>query len=164
MTNVFRTACDSEQKLWRFSVISTAITMAAAFAHLMELPGKMKYEPRLYVRLHRTLYPTFGKVAGPAEAAAVLSANALAWRARHHRSGAFRQMTIAAGCLTAAHAIFWIVVQPANVEMTRWPLDSIPDEWPAWRDRWEYGHAIRAGLVTTALGALTSVEGRGPVE
>jgi hypothetical protein len=33
------------------------------------LPAKMRYEPSLWVRLHRTLYPNFGRIAGPAEAA-----------------------------------------------------------------------------------------------
>jgi len=46
-------------------------------------------------------------------------------------------------------------VQPVNVEMMRWPLDAIPQDWTNWRDRWEYGHAVRAGLATAALGALT---------
>src|SRR5438067_8251433 len=61
----------------------------------------------------------------------------------------------AAACVTAAHGIFWGVVQPVNVEMMRWPLDAIPQDWTNWRDRWEYGHAVRAGLATAALGALT---------
>jgi hypothetical protein len=39
--------------------------------------------------------------------------------------------------------------------MMRWPLDAIPQDWANWRNRWEYGHAVRAGLVTTALAALT---------
>jgi hypothetical protein len=56
---------------------------------------------------------------------------------------------------------FWSVVQPANVEMMRWPLDAIPQDWANWRNRWEYGHAVCAGLVTIALAALTwSVLGR----
>ena len=55
----------------------------------------------------------------------------------------------------AAHAVFWSVVQPANVAMMRWPLDAIPQNGVSWRNRWEYGHAVRAYLVTTALGALT---------
>ena len=46
-------------------------------------------------------------------------------------------------------------MQPVNVEMVRWPLDAIPGDWPAWRDRWEYGHVVRAGFVTFALAALT---------
>jgi hypothetical protein len=137
------------------SVMATAMTMSAAMAHLMELPAKMHYEPPLYARLHRTLYPTFGKTAGPAEAVAVASTVALAWLDRRPRRRASRLMFAAAGCLAAAHGIFWSVVQPANVEMMHWPLDAIPQDWENWRNRWEYGHAIRAGLVTAALGAVT---------
>jgi len=43
--------------------MSTAVTMTAAVAHLMELPAKMRYEPSLWVKLHRTLYPNFGRTA-----------------------------------------------------------------------------------------------------
>jgi len=141
---------------WRFScIMSTAMTMSAAVAHLMELPAKRQYEPPLYVRLHRTLYPNFGRTAGPAEGLALLATCALAWWTRERRPGAFPLTAAAAGCLTAAHGIFWGVVQPVNVEMAQWPLDAIPRDWTAWGDRWEYGHAVRAGLVTGALAALT---------
>jgi hypothetical protein len=52
------------------------------------------------------------------------------------------------------------VVQPVNAEVMRWPLDAIPPDWTKRRDRWEYGHALRAGLVAAALGALvTSIGG-----
>jgi hypothetical protein len=142
--------------VWRFSsVMTTAMTMSAAVAHLMEMPGKMEYEPPLYVRLHRTLYPTFGRTAGPAEAVAVAATGVLAWVVRRRHRPSSGLMGVAAGCLAAAHAIFWGVVQPANVTMMRWPLDAIPEDWAKWRSRWEYGHAVRAGLVTTALSALT---------
>jgi Domain of unknown function (DUF1772) len=149
-------AANSALNLWRFSLMSTAVTMTAAVAHLMELPAKMQYEPSLWVRLHRTMYPNFGRTAGPAEAAAVMSTSLLAWWTRRERPEAFRSTTVAAACLAAAHAIFWIVVQPVNAEVTRWPLDAIPPDWTKQRDRWEYGHAIRAGLVTAALGALVT--------
>lgn len=143
-------------KACRFSSItSTAVTMSAAVAHLMELPGKMKYEAALYVRLHRTLYPTFGRTAGPAEAWAVATTAALTWLARQRDRQSSRPALVAAGCLAAAHGIFWSVVQPVNVEMMRWPLDAIPKDWTKWRDRWEYGHAVRAVLVTAALAAST---------
>jgi len=146
----------SYASLGRFtSLISTAWTLAAAGAHLMELPAKRRYDAALYVRLHRTLYPNFGRVAGPAEAVAVASAVALAWWVRRRQPSAFPSTAVAATSLTAAHGLFWGVVQPVNVEMMRWPLEAIPRNWMRWRDRWEYGHAVRAGLVTIALGALT---------
>src|SRR5262245_58396034 len=155
-TTSLPSARDSAANLLRFSsIMSTALTMTAAVAHLMELPAKMRYEPALYVRLHRTLYPNFGRTAGPAEALAVISTNLLAWWTRRHRPEAFRRTAVAAACLTAAHGIFWSVVQPVNTEMMRWPLDAIRQDWTNRRDRWEYGHAVRAGLVTAALAALT---------
>jgi hypothetical protein len=146
----------SALNLSRVSLMTTAVAMTAAVAHLMELPAKMRYEPSLWVRLHRTLYPNFGRTAGPAEAAAVLSTHLLAWRTRRDQPDAFRSRAVAAGCLATAHAVFWAVVQPVNVEVSRWRLDRIPREWKQQRNRWEYGHAIRAGLVTAALAALVS--------
>jgi hypothetical protein len=134
--------------------MSTAITMSAAVAHLMELPAKMHYEPSLYVRLHRTLYPTFGKTAGLAEGVAVISTGALAWWMRRRRSPGFPMTVAAAGLLAAAHGTFWTWVAPANKTMSGWRLDSIPSNWEQWRDQWEYSHAARAVLVTGALGAL----------
>ncbi len=137
------------------SVMFTAIAMSAAGAHVMELPTKMQYEPPLYVRLHRTLYPNFGRIAGPSEALAMLTTSVLAWWTRKRWPAAFPWTAAAAGSLAAAHGVYWGVVQPVNLEMVQWPLDAIPDDWAGWRDRWEYGHAVRAGLVSVALGAVT---------
>jgi len=157
MDRSFTTAGDSTvlRAFQCASIMVTAVTMSAAVAHLMEMPAKMRYERELYVRLHRTLYPTFGTTAGPAEALAVASTAALAWRAQRNHCPSSRLTVVAAACLAAAHGMFWRVVQPANVEMMRWPLDAIPRDWATWRNRWEYGHAVRAGLVTAGLGALT---------
>jgi hypothetical protein len=142
--------------MWRLSsVMSTAITMSAAVAHVMEMPAKRRYDPSLYVMLHRTLYPNFGRTAGPAEGIAVVTTAALAWWTRRRNPKAFPLTAAAAACLAAAHGIFWSVVNPVNIEMSRWPLDAIPEGWTVARDRWEYGHAVRAVMVTGALAALT---------
>jgi hypothetical protein len=136
------------------SVMSTAAAMTAAVAHLLERPNKRRYEAPLYVRLHRTLYNNFGRFAGPAEALAVVTTGALAARLRQRRSAAYPLTAAAAGSVSAAHGIFWSVVNPVNVEMQQWPLDRIPAGWSAERDRWEFGHAVRAGLLAGALAAL----------
>ena len=142
-------------RLLRFSsIMSTALAMTAAVAHLMELPAKRRYEPTLYVRLHRTLYWNVGRIAGVAEAVAVLTTGALAqWTGRRNPES-FTSTAVAAGCLTAAHGAFWTVVRPVNVEMVKWPLNAIPGEFTTARDRWEYGHAVRACLLMGALAAL----------
>jgi hypothetical protein len=141
-------------KTLRFSTIMlTAFAVAAALAHLMELPGKISYDARLYVMLHRTLYPTFGQTAGWAEGLGLLSVLVLVWQVRK-RGAAFPLTVTAAVCQMAAMAIFLVFVQPANRTMGGWPLDAIPLDWSHWRDQWEYGHAARAVLLTVALGAL----------
>src|SRR5688500_9861792 len=144
-------------RLLRFgSVMSTAVTMSAAVGHLMELPAKMRYEPSLYVRLHRTLYPNFGRIAGVAEAFSLVATGGLTWWLARRRDKSFPLTLSAAACLAAAHGAFWALVAPANKTMASWPLDSIPPDWSRWRDQWEYTHAARAVLVTGALGALVS--------
>jgi hypothetical protein len=92
---------------------------------------------------------------GPAEAVAVASTAGLAWMAQRQRRRSSRLTVAAASCLAVAHGIFWSVVQPANIEMMRWPLDAIRHDWTNWRNQWEYGHAVRERLVTTPLAALT---------
>jgi hypothetical protein len=114
--------------------MSTAVTMSAAFAHLMELPAKKRYAPSLYVKLHRTLYPNFGRIAGPAESIAVVTTAGLAWWVRKRNPDAFPLTAIAAGSLAAAHGAFWALVHPANETMSSWKLDAIPPEWTRWRD------------------------------
>jgi hypothetical protein len=96
---------NSALNLWRFSLMSTAVTMTAAVAHLMELPTKIRYDPSLWVKLQRTQYPNFGTTSGPAEAAAVISTHLLAWWTRRERPEALRSTAVAAACLAAAHAI-----------------------------------------------------------
>jgi prepilin signal peptidase PulO-like enzyme (type II secretory pathway) len=140
-------------KSWRFiTIMLTAAAFAAALAHLMELPGKMEFDARLYVLLHRTLYPTFGQTAGWAEGLALFSVIGLAWRVRK-RGTAFPLTVVAAVCQATAMIVFLVYVYPANVTMSSWPLDSIPAEWTDWRDQWEYAHAARAILFTVALAA-----------
>lgn len=140
---------------WPFtSILSTAVAMSAPVAHLMELPPKMGWDQELYVRLHRTLYPNFGRIAGMAEFVAVISTAGLAWWTRK-RAPSSHPLTVTAAALWAAsHTVFWTLIHPANTTMASWPLDSIPAEWAEWRSQWEYSHAVRAFLATGALAAL----------
>jgi hypothetical protein len=159
MRSTVRAAEPGTLHVLRFSsIMTTALAAAAAVAHLMEMPAKRRYERGMYVRLHRTLYGNFGRVAGPAEAAAIVTTGMLAWRLRRRNTTTLAPAA-AAGCLAAAHGAFWTIVNPVNVEMLRWRLDAIPADWSTLRDRWEYGHAARACLLTGALAALVWSDG-----
>jgi hypothetical protein len=141
---------------WFFSTMLTALSMAAAFAHLLELPGKMTYDGALWVRLLQTLYPAFGKISGLCEIGAVVTAAVLALLLRHHRP-AFGWALVAALAMIATHAIFWVWVAPVNAALLPVTPATLPADWAALRDQWEYAHAARAVLQILALGALLLV-------
>jgi hypothetical protein len=86
----------------------------------------------------------------------VTSTGALAWWTHKRKLPSAGLTTTAAGCLAGAHGIFWGLVAPANSTIGGWNLNVIPAEWQRWRNQWEYSHAIRAVLVTGALGALVA--------
>jgi hypothetical protein len=115
----------------------------------------MGLSPELYVMLHRTLYPNFGRIAGTAEGMALLSVIALTWRVRRTLV-LFRATLSSAILLVLSHVVFWVFVYRANTTMAAWPLDQIPADWTSWRDRWEYAHATRAGLTLVALSLLVT--------
>jgi hypothetical protein len=141
-------------KAWQFvAMMLMAFVVAAGLAHAMELTPKMAYDAQLYVELHRTLYRFYGPTAGIAEFLATIVIVGLAWRVRECR-GIFLPTAASAALMIIAHLAFYVIVQPANATMVSWPLDKIPAEWTRWRDRWEYGHALRALLTTAAFGAL----------
>lgn len=133
------------------TILLTAVSMSAAFAHLLEMPAKMTYDGELWLTLLQTLYPpAFGPVAGTAEIAALAGMLVLVFAVRG--TPAFRWTLAAAACMAAAHAAFWIWNAPVNAILV--PADTLPDDWEQLRNRWEYSHALRAVLELGALAAL----------
>jgi hypothetical protein len=138
---------------WRLTTIMlTAVSMAAAFGHLLELPAKRTYDGALWLHLLQTLYPTFGSVSGFAEIAAVVTSIVLVVMVRHRP--AFGYTLVAALCMVSVHAAFWIWVAPVNATLVPLTPETLPANWTALRDQWEYTHAVRALLQIVALGAL----------
>jgi hypothetical protein len=139
---------------WRFvTIMLTALSMSAAVAHLLELPAKIHMSGEEWVTVLHTLYPpAFGTVGAFFEVGAVVTALVLvllAWR----RPG-WGWTVAAAACLVVMHAIFWVLVAPVNATMGAATPATLPPDWPALRDQWEYSHAARALLQIAALGAL----------
>jgi hypothetical protein len=135
------------------TIMLTALSMSAAFAHLLEMPAKLAYGGALWLDLLQTLYPMFGKVSGVCEIGAVVAAAVLVVAVRKRRR-AFPWTLLAASCLAAAHAIFWIWVSPVNAALVPLSPETLPPDWERLRDQWEFAHASRAVLQIVALAAL----------
>lgn len=141
-------------KVLRFiTIMLTAFSLSAAFAHLLEMPAKLTYDGALRLYLLQTLYPYFVKISGIYEIGAVVAALMLVFVHRKHPP-VFRWTLLGASCLVATHIIFWIWVVPVNTALLPLSPETLPPDWERLRDQWEFAHASRAFLQIVALAAL----------
>lgn len=142
-------------RTWRLVAIwFTALSMAPALAHLLEMPAKLGYDGPLWWIVQQSLYgPGFGTVGAFCEVAAVVTTVVLAILVRDRRP-AFAWTAVGALCVVAAHASFWVWIAPVNAVIASLPPDALPSNWSDLRTRWEYTHAVRAVLQVIAVGAL----------
>jgi hypothetical protein len=142
-------------KLLRLAtVLLVALSMGAALGHALEMPAKLALDGTMWLTLQQTLYaPGWGTFGAAFEAGAVISAPVLAFLLRHRRP-AFAWTALGAACMLAAHAAFWILLDPINAEIAAASPESPAAHWASLRAQWEYTHAARAGLQLAALGFL----------
>lgn len=131
------------------SLLFTALTLAPAMAHLLELPHKIHLPREDYLTVQQ-IYRGWSLL-GIVVIGALLSTLLLTILVRKQRS-AFVLTLIALLCLVAAHAVFWTHTYPANQATSNWTV--MPSNWQDLRQQWEYSHATGAGLNLGALMAL----------
>jgi hypothetical protein len=141
-------------KTWRWlTLMLAALCMGTTWAHFLEMPAKIKLDGPTWLMLLQTIYPPmFGTVGAFFEIAAPIAAVVLAFLLRGRP--AFRWTLLGALCLIAADAAFWIWVAPVNATLVPLSADTLPPDWAALRDQWEYTHAARALLQLAGLGFL----------
>ncbi len=141
-------------RYWRLlTIMLTALSFGPALGHLLELPAKMTYEGPLWLKVSQTLYATFGTVGAVFEVGAVVATVVLAMMLWQRRP-AFQWTMVAAVCVVASHAAFWIWLAPVNATIAALTTETLPSNWVGLRNQWEYTHATRAALQFIALGAL----------
>jgi uncharacterized membrane protein len=73
---------------------------------------------------------------------------------RRRESAAFVLSIIAVSLMLAAMAITLLVNVPLDYRFTEWTLATLPPDWRAIRDRWEFYHGVRTLLSVAALSCL----------
>lgn len=153
------------QILQILTTVLVAIAMAPALAHALEYPGKMRLSRDAYLTVQPIYYPGFTIAGGVAEAGGlVASIILLVFTPRG--TVAFWLTSAAVLGMVGMQIVFWIYTQPTN----RFWLESVKlgnigavffavgptgqsgtenstVDWRRLRDRWEYSHIVRAGLV-----------------
>jgi hypothetical protein len=135
------------------SLYLVALTLGLAFAHMLELPGKLRLEGADWLTMQHNLYLGFGTVGAGVELLAVLTAwlAAVLVRARRPAVG----WTLAAALLVSAGLAAWfLLVAPMNEAMAARTPATLPPDWATVRNRWEAGHAVHAALFALGFAAL----------
>jgi hypothetical protein len=132
-----------------FGVFFTALALAPALAHLLELPNKIALSRDEYLTVQQIYrgWALLGFVVG----AALLSTLTLAVMVRK-QGKAFWLTALAFLCIVGTQVIFWTFTFPANQQTVNWT--ALPENWMALRTQWEYSHAASAVLNLIALIAV----------
>ena len=132
------------------AIVLTALAFVPAGAHLFSLLNKIGLTAEQYYIAQGVYrgWNLFGFVLFPA----VLMNFILAVMQRR-RVVSFRLALLAFLSLGATVAIFFVWTEPANRATDYWT--TIPANWAALRQQWEYSHAASAILAFVALCAVT---------
>ena len=138
------------------ATVLVALIFGLAFAHVVELPGKLRLDGPTWLTVQQNLYVGFGPLAAVAEPFAILATWLLVFMLRGPRPG-FRLALLAAICTTSGLLVWAWVVAPMNTLLNGWTPATLPSDWTACRARWELGHAVHAALFGLAFLALLAV-------
>ena len=126
----------------------------APLAHVLELPNKLVLDGSLWLAVQQHLYRGWGPFLGaPAEIGALTTRLGLLL-ARRARSREYWLTMVAVAAYTAMLATFFVLNAPVNQAVNGWTSASLPNDWPAYRMRWENGHALAALMAIIALAAV----------
>ena len=129
-------------------MLSTAVALGAALAHLFELPNKIGLARDDYF-IVQGIYRGWSLL-GIVLLIQLISIVAVIVLAldRDVRTFGF----VALICLIAAQVLFWTFTYPANVATDNWM--KIPANWQFLRANWEYSHAAGAICQLAGMTAL----------
>lgn len=131
------------------ALLSAALAMGGALAHLFELPNKIGLSREDYFVV-QGLYAGWNRLAYLllVELASILAVIVM-FRGQPRVSW---PAVVALAGLVAAQAVFWTLTYPANAATSNWTV--IPENWETLRRNWEYSHAAGAACQVLAMSAL----------
>ena len=133
------------------AVVSVALYLIPAGAHLFELANKMYLPPAEYMIVQR-IYAGWS-LFGVAIVAALFLTSIHTFIVRADRTAFLLSLTSVL-CLVATQMIFWAFTYPMNVASNNWTVT--PENFEVARRQWEYSHAVNAVITFIAFVAIIS--------
>ena len=134
------------------ALLSTAVALGPALAHLLELPNKIGLAKGDYFTVQQ-IYRGWSQL-GWLLLAQLVSLVAVILYAKADRN-LRKAAVLTLLCLLAAQLLFWVFTYPANVATKNWTTQ--PDDWAELRRQWEFSHA--GGAVLQLLGMASLIAG-----
>jgi hypothetical protein len=122
-----------------FSLLFVGLELAPGLAHVLQLPHKIGLSGDDYLRVQQ-LYAGWAWL-GVVVLGALISTFLLTILVRN-RLRQFALACIAFGSVLVTQVIFWMFTFPVNQQTQNWT--TLPEDWMALRERWEYSHATAA--------------------
>jgi len=131
------------------TLLSTAVALGPALAHLLELPNKIDLTRSDYFTVQQ-IYRGWSLLGGLllVEFVSLIAVVLYARADKRMRNAAL----VALLCLVGAQLLFWVFTYPANAATENWTVQ--PENWRELRQRWEFSHAGGAVLQLIAMASL----------
>lgn len=131
------------------AMLTTALALGAALAHVLELPNKIALPSSEYFIVQKA-YRGWSQLGWLLliQLASLVGA-AVTSRAR---PDVMWLVILAIIGVLAAQAVFWLFTFPTNVATSNWTV--VPADWELLRTEWEYSHAAGAAFQLLAMIAL----------
>lgn len=111
--------------------------------------------PATFLEVGRIMISNLGGPMRVLLPASILSAAALLYVLyRRRESSAFILAAVAVSLMLVALTTTLVVNVPLDYVFVSWTVDTLPGDWRAIRDRWEFYHGVRTLLSIAALGSL----------
>jgi hypothetical protein len=136
------------------SLLLTALAMGITVCHVLEIWGKLRLPPEVWITVQQNLYAAFAVGGAVFELGAILTAALVAFLVRHHRRAVFLLSLAGAGCALAGLVSWFILVAPVNEVIAAAAPERLPPDWAAVRRAWEAGHAVGAAFFILAFSLL----------
>lgn len=141
-------------KVVRFlSLLLVALTLGMTFAHVMEIPGKLRLDGATWLTVQHNLYIAFGVIGAAIEVLGIALTWTLVLMVRRRRPAVWWTLA-AAICVSAGLVDWFLLVAPMNAALNAWTPETLPAGWTRYRDQWETGHAIHAAFFALGFSAL----------
>jgi hypothetical protein len=139
------------------ALFCAALVCGLTLTHVLQGPGSRGLDGAGWLSVQHSFYGGFAIVGGTCEIVGLLAAAAVAARLRRAEPAQARAHLVAAICMAGTLVAYVFGNRPVNGKVAAWTAQTLPADWPQYRDRWEMAHAASAALSAIALVALLVV-------